>query len=181
MHLPWKVDSYISGCLLVVVANAVAILGLLITRRPLRRLAMISHHEVGGFLLSIVGTMYAVILGLIVVDSLAKFQTGREMTAGETNALANIVLLSHQYSPEQRDRVRSLALSYSDIVMKEEWELLDDGLLSARAQATAIQLIYAVSGFEPKTGREQAVYEASLDAVSDFWDNRRLRVVTATQ
>jgi hypothetical protein len=181
MHFPWKVDSYVSGCLLVVVANAVAILGLLVTRRPLRRLALISHHEVGGFLLSVVGTMYAVILGLIVVDSLAKFQSGREMTAGETNALANIILLSHQYAPEQRDRVRSLALAYSEIVMNEEWDMLDEGRLSPKAQATAIRLIDAVTDFEPKSGREQAVYEAALDAVSTFWDNRRIRVVTATQ
>ncbi|HWE36480.1 MAG TPA: hypothetical protein VG406_07940 [Isosphaeraceae bacterium] len=180
MHVPWKIDSYFSGFLLVATANTIALVGLLASRRLLRRLDLISHHEVGGFLLSVVGTMYAVILGLIVVDSLAKFQFGRLTTEQESNALANIVLLSHQLPPDRRDRVQGLAIAYADLVKTAEWPLLDDGKFSPEAQSTALQLIDAVGDFEPKTGREQAVYEAALDSIEEFWNNRRIRVVTAT-
>ena len=77
MHLPWKIDSYLSGILLVAAANALAIGGLLISRRIFRKHDLISTHEVGGFLLSVVGTMYAVILGLIVVDAMTRLSRAR--------------------------------------------------------------------------------------------------------
>src|SRR5947209_1294218 len=121
MHVPWKIDSYFSGFLLVCGANAVAILGLLLSRRVLRRHDLISTHEVGGFLLSVVGTMYAVILGLIVVDSLAKFQQGRQTTEQEANGLADIVLLSNHLPAEARDRIRAHAVAYAELVTAKEW------------------------------------------------------------
>jgi hypothetical protein len=176
-----QIDSPIVGLLLIVAANATAVAGLLVTRRMLRRLDMISHHEVGGFLLSVVGTIYAVILGLIVVDSLAKFQAARQTTEREANALGSIVLLANHLPPENRDRVHGLAVAYADLVMNREWAMLDDGRTDPEAQATGLRLIEAITEFEPKTGREQATYEKALDAAGDLWNARRSRVVSAAQ
>lgn len=180
MHVPWKVDSSVSGLVLVVVANALAISGLLLSRRILRRHDLISTHEVGGFLLSVVGTMYAVILGLIVVDSLAKFQQGRQTTEQEANALTSIVLMANQFPAEARDRIQKNALEYADLVVDREWPLLDDGVFSHEAQDTALRLIESVTRFEPKTQREQSNYEEALDAAVVLWNSRRSRVVTAS-
>jgi hypothetical protein len=180
MIVPLKIDSYASGALLVATANAAALIGLLATRRPLRRLGMISHHEVGGFLLSVVGTMYAVILGLIVVDALAKFQSGRQTTEAEANALANIVLLADHLPPAERDRIRSLAVSYAHLVIDEEWPLLDAGGFSGEARSVALRLIDALAGLEPRSDREQALYERAIEASEGLWDNRRMRIVAAS-
>jgi hypothetical protein len=181
MRLPWQIDSYISGILLVVIATTVAVLGLLLSRRVLRKHDLISTHEVGGFLLSVVGTMYAVILGLIVVDSLVKFQQGRLMTEQEANGLANIVLLANHMPSGTREQIQKYALEYADLVVNREWLLLDDGLSSPEAQEKALQLIETVTEFEPKTAREQSTYETALAAAGDFWNARRYRVVTAAQ
>jgi hypothetical protein len=181
MHLPWQIDSPIMGLVIIAAANTLAIVGLLATRRIMRRLDMISHHEVGGFLLTVVGTIYAVILGLIVVDSLAKFQLARQMNEREANALGNLVLLSNHLPDAQRDRVHGLAVAYADFVMNREWPLLDEGRSDPETQATALRLIEAVTEFEPKPGREQATYEAALVAVGEFWNARRYRIVTAAQ
>ena len=48
---------------------------------------------VASYLLSVVGTLYAVTLGLIVVDSLGKFAEARMTTEGESNALADLILI----------------------------------------------------------------------------------------
>ena len=179
MHVPWKIDSYFSGFLLVAAANALAIGGLMVSRRILRRHDLISTHEVGGFLLSVVGTMYAVILGLVVVDSMAKFQLGRQTTEQEANGLANIVLLANHLPAETRGRIHAEALAYADLVINREWILLDDGKYSPEAQVTALRLIAAVTEFDPKTAREQSSYDVALSAVGDFWNARRYRIVTA--
>ncbi len=181
MHLPWQIDSPIMGLLVVVAANAVAIAGLLATRRMLRRLDMISHHEVGGFMLTVVGTIYAVILGLIVIDSLAKFQLARQTTEREANALGTLVLLANHMPPDARERVHGLAVAYADLVMNREWPMLDFGRSDPETQSTALRLIESITEFDPQPGRQQATYEAALLAVGDFWNARRYRTVTAAQ
>ena len=87
--------------------------------------------------------MYAVILGLIVVDAMGKFQEARQTTERESNALADIILLSNQLPPEQRTRVQTLALAYVDRVLEDEWPILDHGQFAPSARHAAIDLIDA--------------------------------------
>lgn len=181
MHVPWKIDSYFSGFLLVATANTLAIGGLIVSRRILRKHDLISTHEVGGFLVQIVGTMYAVILGLVVVDSMSKFQQAQQVAEQEANGLANIVLLANHFPTESARQIHAEALAYADLVIHREWDLLDDGGHSSEAQASALRLISAVTEFDPKTAREQSSYEVALSAVGDFWNARRYRIVTAAQ
>lgn len=174
-----KIDSYLSGLLLVTSSGVLSILGLLAVRRILHTRDLISCHDVGGYLLSVIGTMYAVILGLIVVDAMAKFQQARLTTEQEANALADLVLLSNRLPHAERDEIQTLTLGYVDRVVNEEWPMLDSGQHSLEARRAAIRLIDAVCRFEPRTESEKALYEAELAAVCQFWDSRRIRTVTA--
>src|SRR3954465_7836221 len=113
------IDSYLAGCLLVALSTALSIAGLLVARRVLHTQNLISSHDVGGYLLSVVGTTYAVILGLIVVDAMADFQMARETADRESNALADVVLLSNQLPREKRSEIQALALAYIDRVLED--------------------------------------------------------------
>ena len=143
-----KMDSYLSGVFLVGASTAFAVVGLLVVRRLLHSRNLISSHDVGGYLLSVVGTMYAVILGLIVVDAMGKFQEAHQTTDRESNALADVILLSNQLPPAERSRVQTLALAYIDRVLEDEWPILDHGQFAPSARHAAIDLINAVCAFE---------------------------------
>jgi len=174
-----KLDSYLSGFFLVGASTLVSVIGLLVVRKLLHTKNLISSHDVGGYLLSVVGTMYAVILGLIVVDAMGKFQEARQTTERESNALADVILLSNQLPPDQRTRVQTLALAYVDRVLEDEWPILDHGQFAPSARHAAIDLIDAVSGFEPKTNKEQEIYAAEIEMLCEFWNCRRTRINTA--
>jgi Protein of unknown function (DUF4239) len=174
-----KIDSYTSGAFLVAASTLISIVGLLVVRRLLHTKNLISSHDVGGYLLSVVGTMYAVILGLIVVDAMNRFQEARETTERESNAVADIILLSNQLPPEERTRVQRLALAYIDRVLEDEWPILDYGRFAPSARHAAIDLVNAVSAFDPKTNKEQQIYAAEVDAMCEFWNSRRTRISTA--
>src|SRR5207237_1333196 len=94
------------GPKLMVDAKAESVVGLLAVRRVLRTWDLLECHDVGGYLLSVVGTLYAVILGLIVVDSMGKFQQARATVEQESNSLADIILLSNQLPRRERDEIR---------------------------------------------------------------------------
>lgn len=173
------IDSYFSGFVVVACSDLVAVLGLLAVRRVLHTRNLISSHDVGGYLLSVVGTLYAVIVGLIVVDSISRFEEARQVTEKESNALADILLLSERLPRERRERIQKLALSYIDLVVREEWPAMDQGHHSPAARHAAFLLIDAVCDFEPKTASEQTIYSSQMSLICDVWDSRRSRTLTA--
>jgi hypothetical protein len=176
-----KIDSYLAGFLLVSATTVASIAGLLIVRKVLHKENLISSHDVGGYLLSVVGTTYAVILGLIVVDAMARFEEARQTTETESNALADLILLAEQLPREKRDRIQSLALAYVERVIDDEWPVMDLGRYAPTARRAAIDLINAVSDFEPTTEKEKAIYATELSVLCEFWNCRRTRTVAAAQ
>lgn len=61
-------------------------------------------RDITGNLLSVVGTLYAVLLGLIVVDVMVRFERAIDNVQEESNALADIFLLAARLpEPFRRD------------------------------------------------------------------------------
>jgi hypothetical protein len=120
-----------------------------------------------------------VILGLIVVDAMARFQDARHTTEQESNALADVVLLSNHWPDEKRAQIRTLALAYIDRVLKDEWPILDYGQVAPSARRAALDLIDAVSSFEPQSAKDTELYAAAVAACCEFWNSRRTRTNTA--
>ena len=55
------IDTYLAGFFLIGASTALSVAGLLVVRKVLHSRNLISSHDVGGYLLSVVGTIYAVI------------------------------------------------------------------------------------------------------------------------
>jgi hypothetical protein len=175
-----KLDSYLSGFLMVGASAVLAIVGLVVVRRVLHARNLISSHDVGGYLLSVVGTLYAVILGLVVVDSMGKFHEARLKTEQEANALADLILLADQMPMDHRERLRKLTLDYVDRVVRVEWPTMDHGRHDPESRRAAIDLIEAVCGFQPVSDKQRTIYEAQVAASCELWNCRRSRIVTAS-
>ncbi len=129
-------DTYRVGVFLVVGTPLPAILGLLGVRKLLRKQDLISYHDVGGYLLSVVGTLYAVILGLIVVDSMGNFQEAHLTTEQEANSLANVLILANHLPREKREAIQKYGRDYVKYVLNEEWTAMDEGQHSPKASSS---------------------------------------------
>jgi hypothetical protein len=175
-----ELDTYFSGFFLVVGSSGLAVIGLLLVRRCLDSRTLIACHEVGGYLLSVVGTLYAVLLGLIVVEAMGRFQAARQTTDQEANALADIVLFSHGLPSSKRAEILRRSATYAELVLDKEWKAMDDGGFSPEARRAAVDLVRTVSDFEPTTEREKATFAVELQAAGELWNNRRVRIATST-
>ena len=175
------IDSYRTGFFLIFGGVALAVLGLLLVRRTLHRRDLRETQVVAGYLLSVVGTLYGVILGLIVVDSMGKFEDAQLTTEQESNALADIVLLAYQLPEESKANINGMALAYARSVIEVEWPRMGEGKTSPETQQLAIDLVKSITAFEPRTNREQTLYDAQVSAATQFWNSRRTRVVLAGQ
>jgi hypothetical protein len=170
-------DNYVVAALLVILGTASGVLGLLAVRRWLGTRLLSQYHDVAGSLLSVVGTLYAVLLGLVVVDSMEDFEEARAATVEEENALANLVLLSHQLPRAKGAEIRGLAVAYGRLVVEQEWDAMDEGRTDPESHRAAMALVRAVLDFEPATEREKAVYPAAIEAATQLWNSRHTRAV----
>ncbi len=173
-------DSYIGGFMLVTVTTAVAVLGQLMVRQYADNAKLRECHDVGGQFLAVIGTMYAVLLGLIVVDAMNKFQQASITVEQEANSLADVFLLSDRMPKERRDKVQNLCAQYAALVVDHEWRAMNDGKIYAPARMAAIDLMKTTMDYEPAKESEKAVYPIMVQEVCQLWDNRRARTNMAT-
>jgi hypothetical protein len=121
-----------------------------------------------------------VLLGLVVVDAMSKFQECKMVVANEANAVADIFLLSEQFPEKKRTEVQLLCKDYAERVINDEWPLMDQGKHCPEARRAALRLVKASLNFEPVTQREQASYGVMVTSACEFWNARRQRIITAS-
>lgn len=170
-----SIDQYPVGATIICLIGAIAVAGLWLWRRRLHFQTIRSYHEVAGYLLSVVGTMYAVLLGLVVVDAISKFQHAVTVTEQEANALADIFLLANKMPSAKRDSVQQLCLQYADAVVDHEWTTMRNSMIYLPARKAAVKLMKEINDFEPQSEGEKAVYPLTVQAGCTLWDNRRAR------
>lgn len=136
-------------------------------------------HDITGNLLSVVGTLYAVLLGLIVVDALVRFERAVDVVQHESNALADIFLLAERLPAVERSRIQDSCRVYARQVVEQEWPAMARGRPSPEARKTAFELARSLDAFEPVTESQKAVFPMLLEQIRQLWDFRRERVGTA--
>lgn len=132
-------------------------------------------HDFTGAVLAIVGTLYAVLLGLVVVDAMVRFKEAMNGVQMESNCLADIFLLGDRLPEPYRQRVRDTCRSYARQVVEVEWPTMSEGHMSPETRQTALEIVTALTGFEPRTEAEKIVYPALIEQIRQFWDRRRER------
>ncbi|MFM8494185.1 MAG: hypothetical protein ACKOEM_01490 [Planctomycetia bacterium] len=168
-----------SGCwvgIAIVGSGMVAALAAMaIARRLFAPEALRQAHDATGNVLAIVGTLYAVLLGLIVVDAMTHFQTAMDIVQAESNCLADTFLLADRLPEPQRSRVQGLCRDYAEQVVKLEWPAMERARMSVAARRTALALARSLHDFEPRTEADKTVYPNILDEIENLWDRRRER------
>jgi hypothetical protein len=161
------------------VSTALSLGGLYLVRKNVELSVLKSYHEVAGYLLSVIGTLYAVLLGFVVVDSLSKFDRARVLVEEEANGIANVFFLADNFPAPERREIHVRCLRYIDAVIDEEWKTMRDGEPSRQALHEMQSLWSTVSKFEPKNQNNTSLWEAMLSSMDRIGSNRRLRLITA--
>ena len=79
-------------------------------------------HEVGGYYMSAVGTLYAIILGLVVNDASGKYDDARKYIEQETNALIQVYACANSFSEESKLKMQGTLNNYVHDVINVEWD-----------------------------------------------------------
>lgn len=173
-------DAWLFGIAVVGGAVLFASLGVLLVRNSVKQGRLKSNHEVAGYLLSIVGTLYSVLLGLIVVDTQAKYQQAKEMTQQEADSCLDLFHLAYTMPLPVRKQLHKSLQEYMVRVDEKEWNsaTVDGGFDDSATQAFR-QIWWTVVDYQPEGGREENAYQNILDEMEDLSDGRRYRLQKA--
>jgi hypothetical protein len=178
MQTNLSLDYYIFGIPAILLVVAILLYAQVLLRRRLGAETIRKCHEVGGYYLSLVGTFYAVLLGLVVVDAMNKFQHAETTVDKEATALLKIFSSSERF-PESRQTIANLVKVYTEEVLHREIPRMAYGEISETARKTGFKLLKTIKSIEPVTENQKAIYPSLLAEVSDFWDARRERLSNA--
>lgn len=167
------------GIIVVGLSTALAVVGFLVVRRRVNPSELMQHHDVADPLLSVIGTLYAVLLGFLVADAMTKYQAARATVDAEANSLADVFRLAGGLPPSLGEKVHKLCIDYSDAVIAEEWNAMENGMASPKAWESMRKMWNAVLAYEPDGDRQTTIYAQLVDELSQLGDARRTRLVTA--
>jgi protein-S-isoprenylcysteine O-methyltransferase Ste14 len=182
--------SVVYGVLVVCGASLAAVLGLALVQRLVPATIRKEHNDVAGFIYAALGVIYAVLLALVVIAVWEEYGRARVTVESEANALAEIFWLAHALPEPEGRHVQELARSYAEVVVDEEWPLMEQGrapLMEQSTQATPTGWVLiddiraTLQEYEPRTEAGQELYAEGLDQVQRLADARRTRLVQAEE
>jgi Protein of unknown function (DUF4239) len=169
------------GLLLLCLAMAFAVGGLILVQRHVPIAVRRQHNDVAGFIYAVLGVTYAVLLGLMVVAVWEQWEAAKATADEEAGSLAELFWLADRMPGSKGRDIQELARSYARTVVDEEWSLMEQEKSSPRAWALLDNIRVRLQTFDPSTPEEQVIYEQSLERMRDLADARRDRLLEAEQ
>ncbi len=160
-------------------STALAVGGMLLVRKKVSIESLTSYHEVAGYLLSVIGTLYAVLLGFVVVDAMNGVQDARWAVEEEANAVANVFLCAEAMKPADRDHIQELCQKYVRLVIDDEWKEMSNDKFSRLAFDTSWKLWKNIIQLKPQGESEVAIQQSMITEMSRLGDHRRARLLRA--
>lgn len=166
------------GLVLVLVGLAVlgAALAQVVLRRAWPRLVEGEHNEVAGFLIAVVGVIYAVLVGFVIIGVWERYEDARHGVEAEAAALGDLVADAAVMGDDHGAAVAASVGSYTDELATVEWPAMTEGGRSDRATDLLQDLRLSIFAMEPSTSGEALAVEAQLDAVRAAADLRNERL-----
>lgn len=172
-------NALIIGVLVVTAASLLSGVGLVAVRRLVGVEVLKSFNEVAGNMFQVVGTLYAVLLGLIVVDAMTNMSDLRVTLEEEANEVCDVFILARGLPAEPRRKMEHFASTYVEAVIDREWEAMREGKLCREAIVCANYLWDTILDFKPQNDDEQGIKSAIISELIDMSDHRRKRLLAS--
>ena len=167
-----------------IVVPAVAAMGVhVIVRRNVPSSRLIPHHDVAGYLISIVGVLYGVVLGFLVVSSWESFDAAQRNADLEAGQIAAAWGFSTFLPQPQSTTVRHLLADYAYEVRDVEWPAMREGKQDPRARRLLQAALYVVETTRVRANqspdeaaRQRSQIDGVIDDIRNAFDGRRHRL-----
>jgi hypothetical protein len=156
-----NVPTALIGILIIALALALAVAGVVLVHRLVPIELRKSHSTGLGQISRNLGAMFAIIVGFAAFLTLNKYYGAQLTVQSEAENVHEIYYLAEPLPQPKREQIQGLAISYARVVIEEEWPLRREGRTSQRANDIAVELRRSI----------QEGYKTSSDAQQGFTGN----------
>jgi hypothetical protein len=167
------------GIIMVAVALLISIGGLLIVHRFVNSSKMKTHHDIAGPIFGSLGVIYAVLLAFVVVISWQNFDRANNDVMKEANCYASLYRDANGLGEPYKSQLKELIVTYTNVVVEEEWPLLAQGSRSTNAHELFTKIWDQYLSYQPQTETEKIFFTESVKKLNEAGEFRRQRVMDA--
>jgi hypothetical protein len=173
------VQTWIAALVLVLAVTAAITTKLLVRRRaPMGGWFTDSSRSAGT--LSVIGTMFAVVLAFVILLALQSYQRAREGSSIEAVAVTELDSVAAKFDSPSSDRLRGDLVCYGRAVIEDEWPAMRNGRSSDLVESWIDKLGREAAIAEPQGARQETAYRRWFDEQALRRDGRRERLGEAT-
>ncbi|MBV8116613.1 MAG: DUF4239 domain-containing protein [Candidatus Eremiobacteraeota bacterium] len=174
--IEWIESLPTAGAGIVIVGGFVAatlVVGYIIERIAPREIR-IEHNDLAGFILAVIGVIYAVLLAFVTIGVWERFQQAEARTYDEAGMLA--VIYRDADSFPQRREIRDQVRAYTEAVVSDEWPRMRRGEDSVDADRSLERVDRLVRNLRVTSQSQQDVHDQMLAALNTAQIDRNSRL-----
>jgi hypothetical protein len=140
-----------------------------------------SRKDILDRIITLVGGVFAFILGLVIVTNMQVMTAARQTTINEVNGLSQIYSAAHALPEPQHALIRSSVRDYVNTVIGTEWPLMSAHEMSRQAQQQIDNLRNEVQNWDISTPRLATMQGQALAGITAAYSARRIRGLEAEE
>jgi hypothetical protein len=165
------------GILIVVAVNAVTVAVMLIVRRRAPAGGYYEDMQQAGWVYSVAGTSFAVILAFVFLLTFQSFDRARTSASAEADAMLSLFHIADVFPEQEKNTLQADLICYGRSVAHIEWKTLAHNEQSSVTRDWALALDHHFNdGSGTGDARVAAAYGAWYAATADRQDGRQGRI-----
>lgn len=165
------------GLLIIVVSVAITTLGLMTVHRrwavDLRR----QHNDIAGFVIAVVGVVYAVLMASIAVMAWEIYNDADAIVATEADLVSDIYIDAQGLGETTSAALRKHLLDYADTVLKVEWPAMREGRALREGEVSLGYIQSVLSAFRSDSPTQTVYLAQVLTRLNELYDARHERML----
>lgn len=134
------------------------------------------HNDVAGFVYAVLGVLFAVMLGFVVVDEWESLEATKSNTFAEANELGALFWNARAMPASVGRALEKTTKDYAATVITTEWPMMAGGESSPAATNLVYTMRDEINALPTDTAKEQTLFDQSLQHVNDLAAARRQRI-----
>lgn len=115
------VPGILLGPLIVLGTVAASLGGLLLVRRKVTLATLEKHNDVAGFIIAVIGALYAVVLAFVVINVWEQFEVAKADASREAEVV-DLLYADANFLPDHMEIIQKDLRGYAESVINDEWK-----------------------------------------------------------
>jgi len=133
------------------------------------------HNDLIAWQVGTLGTIYAVIIGFMLLTVWTKYDAAQANADLEANTLVSINRIAVNLSPSQKDEIQKAAREYVDFMIRREWPDMEHRQAAHDSDRLMRRLNKAILAGKPSDPAQNVLLDHAVTELSTMTECRRMR------